>query len=75
MRSVISIHDFCREDIDKLIIEARLIKQGKRPSPKTNLKVASLFFENSTRTRVSSETAVFNMGGLIMVFRYGRNLC
>ncbi|MFA6461001.1 MAG: aspartate carbamoyltransferase [Candidatus Woesearchaeota archaeon] len=59
MKDVISIRDFTRSDLDSLIEQAlELKREGLTNPPKgSNKKVASLFFEPSTRTRVSSETA------------------
>lgn len=65
---VISIRDFSREDIEKLISLATEYKKNGTKKLKENLKVASIFFENSTRTRISSETAAFNLGGQINGF-------
>jgi len=59
MKSVISIRDFSRKEIDSLIVLA-LEKKRSGTVKKLNKKVASLFFENSTRTRTSSETAAEN---------------
>ena len=65
MKDVISMRDFSREDIMSLINEALKIKKdrhGQNAYPATRGKIASLFFENSTRTRVSSETAAYHQG-------------
>ncbi|MBF0360457.1 MAG: aspartate carbamoyltransferase [Oligoflexia bacterium] len=63
---LISIRDLSREDILSLIRDSQKIKEEKmyvRESVvRSNSKIASLFFENSTRTRVSSETAARNQG-------------
>lgn len=59
---VISMRDFSRVKIDSLIDAALDLKQnGINHSFLKNKKVASLFFENSTRTRISSETAATDL--------------
>ncbi len=62
MKHVISIHDFSRHDIESLIQSAFQFKRNHSINKSNKKKVASLFFENSTRTRVSSETAAANLG-------------
>ncbi len=63
MKDLISIRDLTREDIDKLIGMAIKMKREIAPIPqKEERKIASIFFENSTRTRISSETAATNLG-------------
>lgn len=59
---VISIRDFSRTEIEELIWKALEIKQGSSfDESLKNVKVASLFFEDSTRTRISSETAATDL--------------
>ncbi|MDQ7037783.1 MAG: aspartate carbamoyltransferase catalytic subunit [Aquificota bacterium] len=60
MRSLISIQDLTREDTLQLINIARDFKRGKRK--KVGGEVALLFFEPSTRTRVSFEKACRDLG-------------
>lgn len=61
-RNVISIKDFSRQDLNNLIKEAIQIKaNGTKPVLKGH-KAALLFFEASTRTRMSFETAARNLG-------------
>ncbi len=62
MIDVISIRDFSRDDLDSLIDTALQMKaEGVTPSG-AQKKVASLFFEDSTRTRTSFERAAKNLG-------------
>ncbi len=62
MIDVITIRDFSRGDLDSLIATALQMKQeGVTPSG-AKKKVASLFFEDSTRTRISFERAAKNLG-------------
>ena len=67
MKDIISIKDFSKQDIDDLIELALEIK-NKGIKEQINQKIASLFFENSTRTRVSSETAAANLNCYINGF-------
>jgi len=64
MHDLISIRDMSRNDLDNLIAEALRIKRGKIDVSGVGRgrKLASLFFENSTRTRISTETAAENIG-------------
>ena len=57
MKDVISIRDFSRADLDLLVQNALELKQGNADKSEKKRKVASLFFEPSTRTRTSSEVA------------------
>ena len=68
MKDLISIKDLSKQDIDGLIKEALELKRELKTDLLKNTKIASLFFENSTRTRVSSETAVTDLGGQISGF-------
>lgn len=70
MKNLISIRDFSRIDIDLLIKHATEIKKNPTFTKSINRedKIASLFFENSTRTRISSETAAINSGYYINGF-------
>ena len=69
-RDVISVLDFSRRDLEHLFRVAdrmrRVMIRGTTLL-KTNL-VASLFFEPSTRTRLSFETAVARLGGRVVGF-------
>lgn len=62
MKDVISIKDFQRQDIESLIQQAMKRKKEHTVDTQYKGKVACLFFEDSTRTRVSSEQAVINLG-------------
>ena len=67
-RSLVSITDYSKEDI----LEVLKIASEFEKNPNRNLLegkvVASLFFEPSTRTRLSFETAISIMGGRIVGF-------
>ncbi|NSW45267.1 MAG: aspartate carbamoyltransferase [Bacteroidales bacterium] len=69
-KSLISIHDYTKEDYFKVLEWAEIFQ--KNPKEYQNLLngkvVATLFFEPSTRTRLSFESAVQRMGGRIIGF-------
>lgn len=63
-RHIISIKDFDRDGIDRLLDQAEEIdgKQGRSNALKGRI-LATLFFEPSTRTRMSFESAIARLGG------------
>ena len=70
MRHIISPLDFSVEELDELMDLANDIE--KYPDKYANVcnrkKLATLFYEPSTRTRLSLETAMLNLGGQIIGF-------
>lgn len=68
MRSVIDIRDLSVEEIDLLINTANdIIENPKKYSEKCHgKKLATLFFEPSTRTRLSFEAAMYELGGNVL---------
>ncbi|HUW86318.1 MAG TPA: aspartate carbamoyltransferase, partial [Methanoregula sp.] len=63
-RHIISIGDFDREEIDKLLNHARQFDKKKFDKNALYGKIlATLFFEPSTRTRMSFESAMARLGG------------
>ncbi len=68
MRSVIDILDLNKEEINCLISTALdIIKKPKKYSNKCKgKKLATLFFEPSTRTRLSFEAAMYELGGHVL---------
>ena len=69
-RSVINILDLSVEELDELIATANdIIENPKKYSEKCRgLKLATLFFEPSTRTRLSFEAAMYELGGNVIGF-------
>ncbi len=70
MRSVVDIVDLTPEEIDGLIETAQdIIKNPEKYQEKCkNKKIATLFFEPSTRTRLSFEAAMIELGGNVIGF-------
>lgn len=69
-RDVISINDFTRKEIDYLLRIAEAMESiAKKGSDMVQRKIqAILFFEPSTRTRLSFETAMHKLGGFTIGF-------
>lgn len=65
-RDIISIKDFSREEILYLLKVAKKFKQKVHPELLKGKILASLFFEPSTRTRFSFESAMERLGGSII---------
>ncbi len=70
MRSLIDILDLTPEEIDGLIKTAYDIVEnpGKYSEKCKGKKLATLFFEPSTRTRLSFEAAMMELGGNVLGF-------
>ena len=70
MRSVIDIVDLTAAEIDGLIATAEdIIANPAKYSEKCRgKKLATLFFEPSTRTRLSFEAAMYELGGNVLGF-------
>ena len=70
MNHLIDIKDLSVEEIDSLIEVAKdIIADGKKYSHKCDgKKLATLFFEPSTRTRLSFEAAMMELGGNVLGF-------
>ncbi|WP_432455662.1 MULTISPECIES: aspartate carbamoyltransferase [unclassified Agarivorans] len=72
-KHIISIPDLSRQELELIVDTAQNIKQQPRPELLKNKVVASCFFEASTRTRLSFETAVQRLGGSVIGFADGGN--
>lgn len=70
MRSVIDITDFSVKELDELLKTACDISQNpdKYAESCKGKKLATLFFEPSTRTRLSFEAAMMELGGNVLGF-------
>jgi len=70
MRSLIDIIDFSVEELDELLQTACDISENpqKYADRCRGKKLATLFFEPSTRTRLSFEAAMYELGGNVLGF-------
>ncbi len=70
MRHIISITDLSLQEIDELILTAQDIIRhpDKYRDVCRHKKLATLFFEPSTRTRLSFEAAMYELGGQVLGF-------
>ena len=70
MKNLIDIKDLTVEEIDELIETAKdIIANREKYSEKCKGKIlATLFFEPSTRTRLSFESAMLTLGGEVLGF-------
>ncbi|ABZ75229.1 aspartate carbamoyltransferase [Shewanella halifaxensis HAW-EB4] len=67
-KNIISITDLSRAELELIVSTANELKQHPRPDLLKNKVIASCFFEASTRTRLSFETAVQRLGGSVIGF-------
>ena len=75
MRSLIDILDLSVEEIDELIATACdiIANPDKYAESCKRKKIATLFFEPSTRTRLSFEAAMLELGGSVIGFSAANN--
>ncbi len=75
MRSLIDILDFSVEEINELINTAcdMIENPNKYSELLRGKKLATLFFEPSTRTRLSFESAMLELGGSVIGFSDAKN--
>ena len=64
-RSIVSIRDMTKDDLVKVVETAERVKEEGLTGFLSGKTVATLFFEPSTRTRLSFESAVFKSGGAV----------
>jgi aspartate carbamoyltransferase catalytic subunit len=67
-RSLISINDYSKEEILRVLDLAGEFEQNPSQDILRGKVIATLFFEPSTRTRLSFESAVNRLGGNIIGF-------
>ena len=69
-RDIVAIHDFSKSEIEYILDYAKkmvpIARGKKRAIPLQGKILASLFFEPSTRTRLSFETAFSRLGGKVI---------
>jgi len=69
LRHIISMRDFSRDEIDGILTRAKEfepIARGKKSDLLSGKILATLFYEPSTRTRLSFETAMKRLGGEVI---------
>ncbi len=67
-RHIISISDFSRDEIGQVLACARALEARPRPDLLAGKLMATLFFEPSTRTRLSFEAAMNSCAGRVIGF-------
>ena len=67
-KHVISIRDFSRDDILEVLDRASSLESSPRPDLMRGRIMSSLFFEPSTRTRMSFDSAMKKIGGQVIDF-------
>ncbi|MFM2588655.1 aspartate carbamoyltransferase [Vibrio sp. TBV020] len=72
-KHIISIPELSREELELIVDTAARLKAEPNPELLKHKVVASCFFEPSTRTRLSFETAVERLGGSVIGFDNGGN--
>jgi len=63
---IVSMQDFNKEDISELLKYADYASKRKLDKPLSGNVLANLFYEPSTRTRLSFETAMKRLGGSVI---------
>ncbi|MGL4474017.1 MAG: aspartate carbamoyltransferase [Shewanella sp.] len=72
-KHIISIPELSRQEMELVVATAGQLKVEPRPELLKHKVIASCFFEASTRTRLSFETAVQRLGGSVIGFPDGGN--
>ena len=67
-KSLVSINDFTKEEQIHILDLAKEFEENPKQRVLDNYVIASLFFEPSTRTRLSFESAISMLGGRIIGF-------
>ena len=66
-KNILSVRDMEREDIDRILSAAAEFDRGNGTGHELDGKIlAVLFFEPSTRTRMSFSSAMMRLGGQIL---------
>ncbi|MBK0034201.1 aspartate carbamoyltransferase [Erwinia sp. S43] len=72
-KHIISINDLNREELELVLCTAASLKANPQPELLKHKVIASCFFEASTRTRLSFETAIHRLGASVVGFADGSN--
>ncbi|ALD15309.1 aspartate carbamoyltransferase [Buchnera aphidicola (Aphis glycines)] len=73
-KSIISINDLRRDELELVLKKSAILKKEPAPNLLKNKIIASCFFEASTRTRLSFETAICRLGASTIGFSDGNNI-
>ena len=73
LRDIISINDLSRDELELVLNTAAALKQRPQPELLKHKVIASCFFEASTRTRLSFETAIQRLGASVVGFSDSSN--
>ncbi|WP_422667284.1 aspartate carbamoyltransferase [Buchnera aphidicola] len=73
-KNIISINDLNRYELELVLKKSAFLKKKQQPNLLKNKIIASCFFEASTRTRLSFETAIYRLGASIIGFSDGKNI-
>ncbi|CRK85477.1 Aspartate carbamoyltransferase catalytic chain [Candidatus Providencia siddallii] len=68
LKNIISINDLDRTDLELILKITDFLKKKQQPNYLKNKVIASCFFENSTRTRLSFEAAIHKLGATVVGF-------
>lgn len=72
-KHIISINDLSRDELERVLHTAAQLKANPQPELLKHKVIASCFFEASTRTRLSFETAMHRLGASVVGFADGSN--
>ncbi|MBV4367106.1 aspartate carbamoyltransferase [Erwinia sp. BNK-24-b] len=72
-KHIISINDLSREELELALRTAASLKATPQPELLKHKVIASCFFEASTRTRLSFESAMHRLGAAVVGFADGSN--
>lgn len=72
-KHIISINDLSRDELERVLHTAARLKANPQPELLKHKVIASCFFEASTRTRLSFETAIHRLGASVVGFADGSN--
>ncbi|EJL91523.1 aspartate carbamoyltransferase [Pantoea sp. GM01] len=72
-KHIISINDLNRDELELVLHTAAQLKAHPQPELLKHNVIASCFFEASTRTRLSFETAMHRLGASVVGFADGSN--
>ncbi|MEM8835735.1 MAG: aspartate carbamoyltransferase catalytic subunit [Planctomycetota bacterium] len=67
-RTLISVRDLSRDEVETLLDRAAFFRSGDHTGLFPDRSVATMFFENSTRTRCSFERAAQRLGAQVLTF-------